>query len=457
MRALVVALLVLLYAIFCWWCWWRYQRQQQNRFALLNQALNGRGDNVWLVAYASQTGTAEKLAQQTAQQLEQANIALQSDIAVRVVPLNKVTTAQLRTCSRALFIVSTYGEGEAPDNGNRFLHRLDKSALDHLHYAVLALGDKTYSRFCAFGQQLHHRLQAQGAHLLFDLIEVDRGDDSALRHWQYFLGQLTGHSYFADWNKPSYEQWRLLERSHINSGSQGAPVYVLRLQPAAESTSAAWEAGDIAEIGPHNDPALPHREYSIASIPATGTLDLLVRQVRDESGKPGLGSGWLTQDAQVGSNILLRVRSNSRFHAPAAEVPMILIGNGTGIAGLRAHLFAREKIGAGPNWLFFGERNAACDLFFKADIRRWQASGVITHLDLAFSRDPTLTSARYVQDLLPPVADKLRQWVAQGAAIFVCGSLQGMAEGVDHELASILGREQLEALADARRYCRDVY
>lgn len=437
--------------MFCWWCWWRYRRQHHHPFQPSFSGPTGSADNVWLVAYASQTGVAEKLALQTAQQLQQA------DVLVQVLPLNKITLAQLQNCSRVLFVVSTYGEGEAPDNGNRFLSHLDNAALNHLHYAVLALGDKTYARFCAFGHQIHHHLQALGAQLLFDPVEVDRSDDSALRHWQYFLGQMTGHHYFADWSKPGYEQWRLLERTHVNPGSQGAPVFVLKLQPPTALTADTWEAGDIAEIGPCNDAALPHREYSIASTPASGTLDLLVRQVRTETGQLGLGSGWLTQGAVVGSDLLLRVRTNSRFHAPAVEVPMILIGNGTGIAGLRAHLLAREQRGAGKNWLLFGERNAACDLFFKDDIERWQETGLITHLDLAFSREQAEGRPRYVQDLLPPAADQLRHWVAQGAAIFVCGSLQGMAAGVDHELATILGREQLEALADARRYCRDVY
>ena len=74
-----------------------------------------------------------------------------------------------------------------------------------------------------------------------------------------------------------------------------------------------------------------------------------------------------------------------------------------------------------------------------------------------FSRDAAPEAPRYVQDILPVQQERLREWIKDGAAIYVCGSLQGMAHGVDMALAQILGREQLDSLAESRRYCRDVY
>ena len=78
---------------------------------------------------------------------------------------------------------------------------------------------------------------------------------------------------------------------------------------------------------------LAMREYSIASIAADGVLELIVRQELHPDGSLGVGSGWLTEHAPVGSAISLRVRRNSGFHLPAEPVPMILLGNGTGLAG----------------------------------------------------------------------------------------------------------------------------
>jgi sulfite reductase (NADPH) flavoprotein alpha-component len=201
--------------------------------------------------------------------------------------------------------------------------------------------------------------------------------------------------------------------------------------------------------------ALPHREYSIASLPADGSLHLLVRLMQREDGAPGIGSGWLCRHAAIGDGIDLRIRANPNFHAPHASQPMILIGNGTGLAGLRAHLKARDAVGATRNWLLLGERNAAADRLHGDELEAWQRSGVLERLDLVFSRDGHLQ--RYVQDALHANADTLRAWVDQGAAIYVCGSLKGMAPGVDAALAEILGSQRMAALTDAGRYRRDVY
>lgn len=449
MRYLSVILILIFYAAFCYWCWFRYQRQHASKFV----TIASEKTSVWLIAYASQTGRAEKIAEQTAQQLQQ------GDVAVSLLPLNKVNPAELANYQQVLFIVSTYGEGEAPDNGGGFIRRIHELDLSTLKYAVLALGDTDYAHFCAFGHELNHTLHARGAQSSCDLIEVDKCDDGALRHWQYYLGQLSGYTEFADWSRPGYEKWQLCERRCLNPGSVGAPVYFLRLKPAQSGVEPTqWIAGDIAEIGPHNDPDLPHREYSIASTPAQGTLDLLVRQVRKDSGELGVGSGWLTQVAAEGSEICLRIRSNTRFHPPGDHLPMILIGNGTGIAGLRAHLLARIERGAGQNWLLFGERNLTQDFHFRDELTQWRNTGVLQRLDVVFSREQqSFSSPRYVQDLLPLAEEELRLWVARGAAIYVCGSLQGMAQGVDEALEAILGREKLEFMAENQRYCRDVY
>ena len=86
---------------------------------------------------------------------------------------------------------------------------------------------------------------------------------------------------------------------------------------------------------------------------------------------------------------------------------------GTGLAGLRAHLRARAAMGAGPNWLLFGERNIAHDYLCQEELQGWLASGDLALLDLAFSRDQE--EKIYVQDRLRESADVLRKWLADGA------------------------------------------
>jgi sulfite reductase (NADPH) flavoprotein alpha-component len=492
--------------------WMLYlDRRSKKRAALklardIKAAPAGAGPEI-LVAFASQTGAAERVAWRSAQMLQAAGIP------VAVEPLARLDAARLARAGRALFVVSTFGDGEPPDDARAFHRRVMAETADgrlpNLRYGLLALGDSQYDRYCGFGHSLDHWLRGQGAAPLFDLVEVDRSDEGALRHWQHHLGAIGGKADLPDWSAPAYGRWRLAERRLLNPGSAGGPCYHLSLEPV-EAGAVGWAAGDIAEIGPRHAPdlveaflaeagldgqamvtkgrrtlpladivaesllpvpddlaglgpqaaaarlaPLPSREYSIASLTSDGRIDLLVRQAVREDGTLGLGSGWLTAYAAPGSEIALRVRENPSFHAPGDDRPLILIGNGTGLAGLRAHLKARAAAGRNRNWLVFGERQAAHDFHHRAEIEGWVADGTIARLDLAFSRDQT--ERRYVQHRILAAADVLRAWVADGAAIYICGSLEGMAPDVERALADILGADGLERLADEGRYRRDVY
>ena len=482
----------------------RRRKKRQVRDARKGLTDNHSNAPAWLIGFASQSGFAEQLAWQTAGQLQAAGLA------VKVQPLGSVSRDDLSQSQNALFVVSTFGDGEAPDSARGF----ERSVLGHslpltgLNYSVLALGDRQYEHFCGFARRLHFWLTNQGGTPLFAPVEVDSGDTLALQTWQQQLGQLTGHAPAAAWPTAQYENWTLSQRTLLNPDSVGSPVYLLGLT----STSAhSWLAGDLVEVLPRNCPwAIEHflaglglvgsdgvvidgvahtldqalatrqlpenrthlvglhaqalvdalvplgmREYSIASIASDGVLELIVRQERHPDGSLGLGSGWLTEHAALGSAISLRLRRNSGFHLPDAPVPLILLGNGTGLAGLRSLLKARIADGQQRNWLLFGERNIAHDYLCQDELQGWLASGDLALLDLAFSRDQE--EKIYVQDRLRESADVLRKWLADGAAIYVCGSLQGMATGVDQALADILGKEALERLIEQGRYRRDVY
>ncbi|MFZ6753985.1 sulfite reductase subunit alpha [Undibacterium sp. Dicai25W] len=448
------------YACFCAYCFLQHQVRQHQSSQFASQSNQSEPEKHYCIAYASQTGYAAQLAEKTAQYLQQAGMS------VEVLTLNQLSLVKLTAQKNILFIVSTTGEGDAPDNADLFTRKILSGAvnLPYLHYAILALGDRHYQHYCAFGLRLEHWLQHHQAKALFDLVDVDNGDEAALRHWQHHLGVLSGHTEIADWNPPIYTAWTLSERHLLNPDSLGAPAFHLRLTPP-DLSAQDWQAGDIAEIGPEyvfeaevsgkQQVHLPHREYSIASIPKDGQLDLLVRQMRRPDGTLGLGSGWLTAHAQIGQAIAVRIRSNPHFQAPADDCPLILIGNGTGIAGLRAHLKARAARGIGTNWLFFCERQQDRDFFFSEEILDWKNGGFLTELNLCFSRDQA--DRYYVQHALKECAANVWNWVEQDAVILVCGSLKGMAEEVHSSLLEILGTEKLDQLIASHRYRRDVY
>jgi sulfite reductase (NADPH) flavoprotein alpha-component len=107
------------------------------------------------------------------------------------------------------------------------------------------------------------------------------------------------------------------------------------------------------------------------------------------------------------------------------------------------------------NWLIFGERQARHDAFHDVTLRDWQAQGGIARLDRVYSRDQP--ERIYVQDRIRESAQEIAQWVADGASIYVCGSLAGMAPAVDAALADAVGAQTLLDLSAQGRYRRDIY
>ncbi|WP_044872128.1 sulfite reductase flavoprotein subunit alpha [Pseudomonas sp. LFM046] len=464
------------------------------------------GKDSWLIGFASQSGFAEQLAWQSAGQLQAAGLP------VRVEPLAALDGGTLAQARNALFVVSTFGDGEAPDGARGFERKVlgQASQLAGLRFAVLALGDRQYDQFCGFGRRLQTWLKGQGASQLFDPVEVDNGDGAALQHWQQQLAQVSGSAMLTPWSGSAFESWTLEGREHLNPGSQGESTWLLRLR-APTGSQVDWQAGDLVEILPcqaepvieawleqhHLDGdaqveldglrqplrralagrLLPNsfehlvglqpqalvqaliglsvRQYSIASLPSDGVLELIVRQEQHADGSLGIASGWLTHFLAEGAVVPLRLRRNSRFHLIDEDRPLIFIGNGTGLAGLRGLVKAAIAAGRHRNWLLFGERNEAYDFYCRDELQGWLARSELQRLDLAFSRDQA--EKVYVQDRLREAADELQSWLAQGATLYVCGSLQGMAEGVDRALRDILGDAALEQLSDEGRYRRDVY
>lgn len=474
MRWWTALALLITYGLMCATIWWAHRRRERARLFQQNQLGEaGAGEKRVLVAHGSQTGQAEQLAWRTAESLHLAGRG------VRVCALNEVDASVLAEVSELYVITSTHGEGDPPDSAALFADQLDSPAaprLGGLQHAVLALGDREYEHFCGFGRRVDGWLAQQGATPLFERIEVNQMDEAAIRMWFEHLSMHAGAAAMDGWQAEPLDVagWRLAERRLLNAGSPGEGVYHLELEPV-DGPLPPWEAGDLVHIAPPEgalddagEPDRQPRAYSIASVPEDGCLHLLVRLRRLADGQVGCVSGWLCLQAAIGGRITLGVRAHPAFRiGDNADRRLLLVGNGTGMAGLRAHLRARDPSRASmrpahdaapvvaPCWLFFGERDPQIDLHHRDELHAWQASGLLAGLDLAFSRDPT--EPAYVQQRLVERAHDIRDWVKQGAAIYVCGSLTGMAASVDEALREVLGGDTLLTLQREGRYRRDVY
>jgi NADPH-dependent sulfite reductase flavoprotein alpha-component len=212
---------------------------------------------------------------------------------------------------------------------------------------------------------------------------------------------------------------------------------------------------------------LQPRSYSIASSPKAYPRDvhLTVSAVRYGKRK-GVSSTFLA-DRAADTEVPIFLQPSRHFRPPAdGDVPMIMIGPGTGVAPFRGFLQERRMRGdPGKNWLFFGEQHAATDFYYRDELQGMQRDGLLTHLSLAFSRDQG--EKIYVQHRIEQQGAQLWQWLQDGAQIYVCGDATHMAKDVDLALRHVITRhgglseegaaEHLRDLTEQRRYLRDVY
>ncbi len=216
---------------------------------------------------------------------------------------------------------------------------------------------------------------------------------------------------------------------------------------------------------------LQPRLYSISSSPKAhaGEVHLTVGAVRYDSHgrvRKGVCSTFLA-DRATDAPVPVFVQPSHGFKLPAdTNVPIIMVGPGTGIAPFRAFLQERRATNApGKNWLFFGDQKRASDFLYRDQLEAWLADGHLTRLDLAFSRDQA--EKIYVQQRMIEAGAELWSWLQSGAHFYVCGDASRMAKDVDaalHTIAETAGGLSKDAAAEyvgklksEKRYQRDVY
>ncbi len=516
------------------------------------------------ILFGTESGNAEALAAQARK------AAAKLGFAPKVVDMADFTPAQAAATENLLIVASTWGEGDPPQRAQDFFDMLmadDAPRFETTRYAVLALGDRAYARFCEIGRRIDERLAALGGARIADRIECDLDFEAPASGWiDQALQRLNAETGGSDagasvihvaFGRPEADaptrahpfEAEITEHVRLSGSRSSSDTHHLAL--SLEGSGIAYEPGDSLGVVPSNDPALadavlkaagltgdnglrgalidrldittltakqaedyarltgtkpppadwiagrqiidlletaparlsaeqltallrplPPRYYSIASSrKAVGEeAHLLVAALRYDSHgrqRSGVASVDLTERHRDGDRLNVFLRPNPHFRVPAeASRPVIMIGPGTGVAPFRGFLQEREATGAtGRNWLVFGHRNYLHDFLYQVEWQDWLKSGLLTRLDVAFSRDQP--EKRYVQHTLWDVRRELYAWLKDGAALYVCGDANAMARDVHAVLLRILadqGRQdeaaakaELDAIRRDGRYLRDVY
>ncbi|MBR7059573.1 MAG: PepSY domain-containing protein [Neisseriaceae bacterium] len=388
-------------------------------------------DNV-LVLYASQTGNAEKLALKTAQKLNEKGVNTQA------MSMLSVQADSLKQQKIALFLCSTAGDGEIPENGKALEETLHGVNLDSLQYAFFALGDSEFKNFCGGGKKLDATLKSCGANEIMPIKCADGSPNNAWQEWFADVCQYLGVK--ADVKEDNALQDDLsLKATLIAKNRLDNPETTKReawelLFRLPENTK--YQGGDLLMITPP-DSQTP-RSYSVGSSSDNSNLLRLtvgMNVFTNDKGEKQLGkcSSYLINELKIGDEIDAILRYTD-FHIEENDKPVIMIAAGVGIAPMVGFLSDLQKHPR-PAWLFFGNSNRIGGYHYQNQWEKALNDGVLTHVNVAFTEEK---KGYYVQDEFLVNGEEIYRWINNdNALIYACGRTNTVGTGITDALVKI--------------------
>jgi len=538
------------------------------------------------ILYGSQTGNAKGVASKLKEQAESRGLT------VKLVNMADYKPTALKKEKFITVVVSTYGEGEPPEDAeslHEFLTTKKAPKLDGVKVAVIGLGDSSYEFFCQTAKDFEERFNKLGAETIFQRADLDVDYDDEAAKWidgaldafepdlkaqqQASGGQVVAMPFGAA--APAASQYTkqnpfAAELSVVQKiTGRDSTKDVRHVEISLEGSDITYTPGDSLGVYFLNDEALVDEVLALTQIDASSTVKLgdeelsirdaliekleltqsypgfvekyatatgnpdLLKLVEDKAamreyieprqifdiirqnpaqleaqtlvdclrklqarlysiassqaeveeevhltvglvefdafGSEHLGgcSGYLARRAEEGCKVKVFSEHNDIFRFPANdETPIIMVGPGTGIAPFRAFLQERDaREASGKNWLFFGNPHFTQDFLYQVEIQGYLKSGLLTKVDVAFSRDQA--EKVYVQDKLRKNSQEVFAWLEAGAHFYICGDANRMAKDVHQALVDIIkensgkddeqAEQYLKDLRSANRYQKDVY
>ncbi len=417
------------------------------RHRLSNRKQSGDAGARILVAYATQTGTAARLAEHTAQLLRGAGQG------VVCAALGGMRPEELKNFEHNLLIVSTTGEGQLPDQMRAFVAALSVADLADAKFSLLALGDSRYKYFCGGGERLRTALIECGATEASACVRADGDPAAAWQQWSQAAVARLGLRpvTVAAPESDRVLALRLVERTRLDLPEYGcSETWSLAFEPESLSSDATsndllFRPGDLLLVSPGEGE--PERCYSVGTSSLTGDrrIGLTVgrHSWRDENGttRPGRASDFLCHTLELGACLTVKLRRHPGFNPPDDhEQPIIMIAAGAGMAPFPGFLAERAQVRkSGESWLIFGNRREKGDFFYRKEIMDWLRRKTLTRLDLAFSDDPE--NSAFVQDRMLENGAELMDWLhRRGAILYTCGRATTVGHSVENALREIIRR-----------------
>ncbi|NHN27640.1 hypothetical protein FIA58_018315 [Flavobacterium jejuense] len=499
-----------------------------------------------LIIYGTETGNSKKIASQLLASFKK------NKIQAKAVDVFQYDNAKLEKETLLLFIMSTQGEGEFPQNAVAFYEYLKKTDvnLKNASYAVFGLGDSSYPLFCHASVLLDEVLAEKGAKRLLPLVKADVDFASEVLKWEEALQNVfknqanpntvsivkpisvdhkkkysgiisnkiilndtgsnkeTYHIEISSEDKINYEpgdalgivpknkvddvqfiidyfkvdskqeivikdQKNTIKNWLLERNIKGLSKRSLEQLEKLLNTEIAFEKADLIDVFQlYSKPEtfqieslfeillpIAPRLYSIASSTEAhdGEVHLTVNLNKfkfNDIVKTGLASKFLA-DFELNESIEFYIHKNQNFRLPSDETDVIMIGPGTGIAPFRSFIAHRDATGSeGKNWLFFGEQHFVLDFYYQTEIQEWIATGVLTKLDTAFSRDQE--KKIYVQDRIREKAKEFNKWLENGASLYICGQKFPMSNDVEDAIIEVISQERNISTTDAKQILEDL-
>ena len=406
--------------------WWR--RQKTSTKITTNVAAD-KAEIVILVG--SETNVTWGFAQHLQQKLAKTHI----------VAMNAFKPTTYKNAKKIIFITSTYGDGAAPESASRFLQKLDKSnKIPNFEYAVLGFGDKQFTQYSKFANDVDAALTAKGWQSFLPLELVDRQSSQAFEAWGHKLAKKLDLQLELN-HIVSQPKIFDLTLNNIEDHNHDDEFFTRIMQFSLPTNMPKFAAGDLlAIIPPQTNIA---RYYSLATSSADGILGICVSKQQG-----GLCSPYL-HGLKVGDQAQAYIQPNENFRPNKTQSPIIMIGAGTGIAPFIG--FIANNNSKRDMHLYWGGRHPQSDALYQKPLAEHLASNHLTSLNITHSRTE---NGQYVQQKLTQDADKIQKLMAQNAQIIVCGG-RAMADQVKQTLAD-MGID-INALKLDKRYIEDVY